>query len=177
MTTCSPREYLTLPTGPTENYSTTQKLQTPNETYGTLTFNKVGLDLERKVILAGDWTFANDSGVHYGSVENQTILDGYPLFGKAFACPEGDIGEMRVNLVGTGFFIPEFVINKPISIHFEVTVHVDTPHVKKIDCSGYCGGCILHDSRVPYESGTPALERVIPVQYDATLDQNTCSLT
>ena len=61
MDTCTPKEYLTLPAGPDENYSHTRK--STLYPFGRLEYSKLGLDLENSVINSWDFTFTDDSGV------------------------------------------------------------------------------------------------------------------
>ena len=46
MNTYNPKEYLTLPAGPDENFSSTSKANYAPCMVGTLKFEKVGLDLD-----------------------------------------------------------------------------------------------------------------------------------
>ncbi|MBN3308697.1 ATS9 metalloproteinase, partial [Amia calva] len=114
----SPREYLTLLSGDTENFSEVFgfRLNNPTEcpyngsrredchcrrdytAAGLSTFSKVRLDLSKMLIITTDWQFAFTHEGHH--VPFATAGDCY----SAARCPQG---RFSVNLAGTGFQIAE----------------------------------------------------------------------
>ena len=176
MTTCDPREYLTLPAGPDNNYSETFHTTGPR---GSVRYSKLGLDLQNMYINSWDWTFADYSGVH--EVNESPACDSFPLYGRAFSCAHfgSPRGRAEIDLTGTGFYMEDTLVWQLVGHPEQITDHVRTAQTFSGECTGTCGGCVPHDgtrmTNLAYNSAE-LTERVMPIAYRPDRDTNQCPL-
>lgn len=153
MHTDSPKEYLTLKAGDTENYAlylgnrSRHENKCPYEhsdTFidksvpaGTTRFKKlrVKLNLDSVQVIDDDYEFALTSG------RNQAFATGGDCFSNTGDCPRG---VFHINLDGTGLMISpqtEWIAEgQRASIHFHTPL--EAPYLKVVGrCGGYCGKC------------------------------------
>ena len=175
MATDSPREYVTLPAGPDNNYSETFHT---TGTRGTVRYSKLGLDLQNMYINSWDWTFVDHNAIiPYGS----QVYDAYPLYGRAFSCSQEGFprGRARIDLTGTGFHMEDTLVWQLVGHPEQITDHVRTAQTFSGECTGTCGGCVPHDgtrmTSLAYNSAE-LTERVMPIAYRQDLDTNQCPL-
>ena len=164
--TSTPKPYLTLPAGPDDNYSFT----THNyKSAGYMKYEKLGLDLLSMKINAWDQTFA----IKNMAVDNNNPgINPYPVYGKAWSCTGHAHGQARINLEGTGFYIPDSVQWVAAANNEGVNVMTRTEQVIRVECYGGCGGC------VPSSDGSNAYginDQAIEVRYDPELEIQACT--
>ena len=170
MSSCSPREYLTLPAGPDNNYSETHKDGAC--TTGLIKFEKIGLNLTTMMINSWDWAFSIQYNVNMGEP-----CDSYPFYGYAFTCYAHGGVSTAIDLAGTGFYIPDDVTWAGVVYIPSIMNAVRTPQTFSADCGGDCGGC---SPQYPgqlsnYHGSSVITDRVMPVAYDAAYDVNACT--
>ena len=177
MNTPHPREYLTLPTGTDENFSYTSGGQ--DESQGRVSYSKVRLDVHEMHLFPLDWTFADDSAFYSGSSDMFV-----PMLGKAGNCGSlEDLGKTKINFSGTGFEVPRYIRWVGFGYGGHNTSAGVSRQVVYLECRGGCGGCI---PQAPDARGSYAMqprtyfsldysERVMPVEYDSSLDPNPCA--
>ena len=179
MASCSPREYLTLPAGPDENYSHTYRYQDP-ETDGLLKYMKLRISVNNSTFHPNDWTFTDSSGVNHAENPNGNYY--FPMFGKASSCGMNTKGYLSVDLTGTGFYLPTSLQWVGFGYNPGIDNPVRTHQTFWSECTAWCGGCVPQelDEDGNYDGWTYFLEdlaaRVMPVAYDYTLDPDMCDL-
>lgn len=173
MSTCSPSEYLTLPAGPDNNYSQTYKDSCPS---GLVEFEKIGLNLANLnsiMVNSWDWTFAQIREVH----EWREDCDAFPLYGRAFSCTCTS-GQTSIDLTGTGFHIPSDVTWQQSGNSVVMNNQQRTAQTFYTECRGNCGGCNPQDNAIAASTyySTEHTDKVMPIQYDASYELNTCTV-
>ncbi|XP_029103687.1 A disintegrin and metalloproteinase with thrombospondin motifs 9 isoform X2 [Scleropages formosus] len=151
----SPKEYITLAAGETENFSEVYAFRLTNPTEcpyngsrredcpcrrdytaaGLSVFSKVRLDLHKMQIVTTDWQFAFTHEGH--QVPFATAGDCY----SATRCPQG---RFSINLSGTGFIVAEDTKWVSQGNYAVADIHKsqDGSTVTGM-CGGYCGKCTL----------------------------------
>ena len=170
-TTSNPLSYLTLPAGPEENFAVSNQ-NLFSRPHGRIEYIKIGIDLINMKIKAWDSTFA------INNIINEDSSDwGNPVYGKAFSCGGIDnidvaIGQMNIDLTGTGFYIPDSVTWNRRGHNSFVNMIIRNGQQVRAECSGNCGAC------VPSSNGGNRFEtieeQVIEVKYDRDLHQTAC---
>ena len=139
MNTSNPKEFITLPAGPDENFSKTSH---PGYFAGDMYFNKVAYDVAMNEIIAEDYTFARIENGY-----NQIIGHGSPAYGVTFSCNlcrNVESSKMKVNLTGTPFHLPidmVYVTNGGGACEKELDILSSRQYVYA-HCDGSCGGCL-----------------------------------
>ena len=162
----TPREYITLPAGPDENFSFTNH---HTKSSGRIQYKKLSLDLANMQISGWDDTFA----IKTMTVDNRDPwINPYPVLGKAWSCPSFDKGSMSINLIGTGFYIPESVHWILEGSNPTINMEMRTEQKIRAECYGTCGGCM------PSSDGTNTYRttegQTIAIRFDPELDTTAC---
>ena len=170
MSSCSPREYLTLPAGPDNNYSETHKDGAC--TTGQIKFEKIGLNLTTMMINSWDWTFS----IQDVTIGATCVSYVYPFYGYAFTCYAHGGVLISIDLTDTGFYIPDDVTWVEHGWTPHMANAVRTRQTFSADCGGNCGGCTpQYPGQLDgYYDSSVITDRVMPVAYDAAYDVNTC---
>ena len=173
MSSCSPREYLTLPAGPDNNYSETRRNHDDACTTGLIKFEKLGLNLTTMMINSWDWTFTIQRDVNTAAP-----CDSYPFYGYAYSCTASGTASTAVDLTGTTFYIPDDVTWVTVLYTPYMQNVARTRQVFAATCGGDCGGCAPQypGQLSVYYNSSVIEDRVMPVAYDAAYDVNTCTL-
>ena len=173
MSSCSPREYLTLPSGPDNNYSQTYKNTVC--TTGLVKYHKIGVNLDNMTLKSWDWTFTSQSGMNSAA----DPCDSIPLFGRAFSCGSHPPGAAKIDLTDTGFYMEDTLQWRLVGYQATTYSHARTAQTFYGECTGNCGGCVPQDdSRISYLSyyADDATQKVMPVAFDTMYDTNQCML-
>lgn len=99
--TSIPATFLSLPAGPNDNSSFTQKEGLPAHAYGLLKFHKIGLNLGTLQVRAWYWTFTDQCKLHAGTLEDPWTLNSYPLNGRTHSCHGDANGRAKLYLTAT----------------------------------------------------------------------------
>ncbi|XP_059608561.1 A disintegrin and metalloproteinase with thrombospondin motifs 20 isoform X2 [Phlebotomus argentipes] len=151
MNTSTPREYLTLKVGSTENYSmyydkrSNDRSQCPDSQHhmftdqtipsGVTRYSKVRLNLHTLQVINDDFAFAHTSG------HTQPFASAGDCFSITERCPKG---VFSVNFEGTGFRIRPNTQWETKGQNAAIIFHqnLEPPYFKVIArCGGYCGNC------------------------------------
>ncbi|XP_055713479.1 A disintegrin and metalloproteinase with thrombospondin motifs 20 isoform X2 [Phlebotomus papatasi] len=151
MNTNTPKEYLTLKAGSTENYSmyydkrSKDRSQCPDSPHhmfhdetipsGTTWYSKVRLNLHTLQVINDDFAFAHTQG------HTQPFASAGDCFSITRRCPKG---VFSVNLEGTGFRIRPTMQWETKGQSSAIIFHqnLEPPYFKVIArCGGYCGNC------------------------------------
>ncbi|XP_055684696.1 A disintegrin and metalloproteinase with thrombospondin motifs 20 isoform X2 [Lutzomyia longipalpis] len=151
MNTTTPREYLTLKMGSTENYSmyyekrSKDRSQCPDSIHhmftdetipsGVTRYSKVRLNLHTLQVINDDFAFTHTSG------HTQPFASAGDCFSITGRCPKG---VFSVNLEGTGFRIRPTTQWETKGQNSAIIFHqnLEPPYFKVIArCGGYCGNC------------------------------------
>lgn len=151
MNTNTPKEYLTLKAGSTENYSmyfdkrSKDRSQCPDSPHhmfhdetipsGTTRYSKVRLNLHTLQVINDDFAFAHTQR------HTQPFASAGDCFSITGRCPKG---VFSVNLEGTGFRIRPTTQWETKGQNSAIIFHqnLEPPYFKVIArCGGYCGNC------------------------------------
>ncbi|KAG1667923.1 A disintegrin and metalloproteinase with thrombospondin motifs 9 [Nymphon striatum] len=160
MNTSSPREYITLASGQTENYSEiySKRLLQPKSCpangqrdencacrndyklrAGFTSFRKIRLNITTLQVITNDFTFSETRGskkIKYGEAG-----DCY----SAAKCPQG---QFSINLSHTDFIVWNSVRWKANGMHAAIKIHKTNNGFKvQGKCGGYCGSCYPDHSK------------------------------
>uniref|UniRef100_A0A1Y9IVM8 GON domain-containing protein n=1 Tax=Anopheles minimus TaxID=112268 RepID=A0A1Y9IVM8_9DIPT len=152
MHTASPVEYLTLPAGPTENYSiyikrraadanrcqsSSRDWEDESISYGATHYRKIRINIRTLQVYTNDFEFTNSSGTKQSF---GTAGDCYSNTGR---CPQG---EFAINLERTPFRIRPHTTWEAAGVNsvIKFLVPLESPFQKvRARCGGYCGSCSM----------------------------------
>uniref|UniRef100_A0A2M4ADI9 Putativedisintegrin and metalloproteinase with thrombospondin motifs 9 n=1 Tax=Anopheles triannulatus TaxID=58253 RepID=A0A2M4ADI9_9DIPT len=150
MATATPLEYLTLASGPVENYAIyinrraadANKCQVSDRdwtdetnSYGATHYRKIRLQLPSLQVITNDFQFTNSSG------KKQSFGSAGDCYSNTGRCPQGDFA---INLEGTPFRIRPRTVWKTNGVNavIKFLVSLKPPYQKvRALCGGYCGSC------------------------------------
>ncbi|GAB0092696.1 A disintegrin and metalloproteinase with thrombospondin motifs 9 [Sergentomyia squamirostris] len=152
MNTSSPKEYLTLKAGDTENYSryfekrSKDRSQCPDSVHhmftddtipsGVTRYSKVRINVHTLQVINDDFAFAHTSG------HTQPFASAGDCFSITGQCPRG---VFSVNVEGTGFRIRPTQQWETKGQNAAIIFHekLEPPYYKVVArCGGYCGSCM-----------------------------------
>ncbi|XP_049533834.1 A disintegrin and metalloproteinase with thrombospondin motifs 9 isoform X4 [Anopheles darlingi] len=152
MATATPIEYLTLTSGPVENYAIyinrraadANKCQVSDRdwtdetnSYGATHYRKIRLQLPTLQVITNDFQFTNSSG------KKQSFGSAGDCYSNTGRCPQGDFA---INLEGTPFRIRPRTVWKTNGVNavIKFLVSLKPPYQKvRALCGGYCGSCSI----------------------------------
>ncbi|XP_050083784.1 A disintegrin and metalloproteinase with thrombospondin motifs 9 isoform X7 [Anopheles aquasalis] len=150
MATATPTEYLTLSSGPVENYAIyinrraadANKCQVSDRdwtdetnSYGATHYRKIRVQLPSLQVITNDFQYTNSSG------KKQSFGSAGDCYSNTGRCPQGDFA---INLEGTPFRIRPRTVWKTNGVNavIKFLVSLKPPYQKvRALCGGYCGSC------------------------------------